>query len=166
MLSKREEIVETPLAYIVSLLATTIWLLMIITGPLLYKLPSNMYFIADFYYYLFHYTCHQQPSRCYWMFDYQLPVCVRCFGIYFGAFFALAIYPLFKNVKSNILPSKWWLLMCFVPIGIDGISSVVHLYASPHWLRLLTGAICGGVAMCFILPGFNEITKKVQEDIP
>lgn len=151
--------VKRPYVYIASLILTLLWVLIILCGPLLYKLPPEYLFAADFYYYLFHYSCHQIPSRCYWIFDYQLPVCVRCFGIYFGAFLGLVIYPLIRSIKSTNLPNKYWLALCFGPIALDGISSLLHLYASPHWLRLLTGIICGAVAMYYIVPGLNELAK-------
>lgn len=162
-MSKNDSIkVKSPIVYIVSLCVTFIWLVLIFIGPLLYKLPENFTFLADIYYFLFHFTCHQFPQRCYWLFDYQLPVCVRCLGIYLGAFLGLLIMPIFMHIKSSKFPSKWWLILCFLPIGIDGISSTIHLYSSPHWLRLITGLLCGGVAMLFILPGLNELASSIE----
>lgn len=163
MYHKKDEIVERPLVYVITLLLSFLWLLLIFTGPLIYRLSDNLSGFADLYYFLFHFTCHQMPSRCYWLFDYQLPVCVRCLGIYAGIFLGLIIYPFIKNVRSTNLPAKWWLLLCFVPIGIDGISSTLHLYASPHWLRLLTGILCGGVAISFVIPGLNDALKSLTE---
>ncbi|MEW5821666.1 MAG: DUF2085 domain-containing protein [Cyanobacteriota bacterium] len=159
-----DEIIYSPLAYILSLLLCTVWLILIFIGPLLYKLPQSFYSFSDMYYYLFHFTCHQQPSRCYWLLDYQLPVCVRCFGIYFGAFIGLLVYPFFKSIKSTSIPKKAWLLLCFLPIGIDGICSTIHIYSSPHWLRLITGILCGGVAMYYIIPGLNDVVRIVKDN--
>ena len=93
-----------------------------------------------------------------------MPVCVRCLGIYLGAFLGLALYPVIKNVRSLEFPSKWWLLACFGPIGIDGIAQVLHLYPSPHWLRLLTGALCGGIAMFYVVPGLNDVVRIINKE--
>jgi uncharacterized membrane protein len=68
-----------------------------------------------------------------------------------------------KSVKSLVMPSKCWLLLVFLPIGIDGVSQALGLYASPHWLRFLTGVLCGGTAMFYIIPGFNEVIKMINE---
>jgi uncharacterized membrane protein len=163
---KEANTINTPMAYIITLLVSFIWLVLIFAGPFLYKLPENMLFVADFYYYIFHYTCHQIPARCYWLAGFMMPVCVRCFGIYFGAFVALILFPLFRDVRTLKFPRKIWLFLCFGPIGIDGIAQVIHLYPSPHWLRLLTGMLCGGIAMIFILPGFNDVVRIImREDI-
>lgn len=163
MFKTSDEHIETPLPYVIMLLICVLWLIMILAAPLLYKTPGQYSYFADLYYYLFHYTCHQNPVRCYWLFDYQLPVCVRCLGIYLGAVIGLVIYPLIKNIKSTKIPPKWLLLVCFVPIGIDGICSALHVYASPHWIRLLTGLICGILSMYFIIPGINDAVRLVKE---
>lgn len=164
MFENEEELVDSPIAYIISSVLCVIWLLMILSGPLFYSLPLKFLFIADMYYYLFHFTCHQIPSRCYWILGYQLPVCVRCFGIYFGAFIALLIYPMIKNVKSLEFPRKIWLIPCFLPMIFEGVAKVIHLYPSPHWLRLTTGMLCGGIAIFFILPGFNEAYNIITKN--
>lgn len=164
-MSKIDDIkVKNPIVYIISLCVTFLWLVLIFIGPLLYKLPEKFSLIGNMYYYLFRFTCHQFPQRCYWLFDYQLPVCVRCLGVYIGAFIGVLIMPLLMNIKTSKFPSKWWLLLCFVPIGIDGICSTIHLYASPHWLRLITGILCGSIAMLYIIPGLNELASNMQDD--
>ncbi|MGD9580505.1 MAG: DUF2085 domain-containing protein [Vampirovibrionia bacterium] len=163
MIKTKDEFVDTPLPYVVMLVICLFWFVMIVGAPLLYKIPVKYTYFADLYYYLFHYTCHQNPARCYWIFDYQLPVCVRCFGLYLGTVIALVIYPVIKSVRSTKLPSKWLLLVCFVPIGIDGICSALHVYPSSHWSRLITGFICGFIAIYFIIPGINDAVNLIKE---
>lgn len=164
MSNKFKELATSPIAYILCFLTTGLWLVFIFAGPFFNMLPESHHFIKDTYYYLFHFTCHQIPSRCYWVAGYLLPVCVRCLGIYLGAFLAVLFYPLYDNIKSTKMPQKKLLILCFAPIAIDGIAQVLHLYPSPHWLRLLTGVICGSIAMLFILPGLNDAARIIMED--
>lgn len=151
------------ITYVIVLLVSALWMLIIFIAPLLQYLPHKFEYVSDYYYYLFHFTCHQKPCRSYWLFNVQLPVCVRCLSIYLGFFLGAVIYPLIKKVGSSKMPSLHWLIPCFVPIGIDGISQLFHLYPSPHWLRLITGLLCGGISVFFIIPGFNEAIKSLNK---
>lgn len=154
---------KSAVAYYITVGLAFLWLVLIFIGPFFHQLPEKMGVLTDIYYYFFHFTCHQRPERSYWLLGCQLPVCVRCLGIYIGVLVGLILFPLLGAVRRVKMLSKKWLFLAFLPIGIDGVSQVLQLYPSPHWVRLLTGLTCGAVVLLFVMPVFNQVTSAIED---
>jgi uncharacterized membrane protein len=118
-------------------------------------------------------VCHRIWERSYHIGDYQLPLCVRCSGMYLGAMTGL----LFQSItgwKRSKVPhwSIIVLLVVFVAaFGIDGVNSYLYLlkqiqpgilpqihniYVPNNTLRLLTGSGMGLGISAMLFPAFNQ----------
>jgi uncharacterized membrane protein len=78
--------------------------------------------------------CHQQIERTWMLASQPLPVCVRCFGFYLGAFAAAA---------SGVRFSR---RLLWLSIGIALLTfgaEISGLWAAPSTLRWLSGALLG-----------------------
>jgi len=93
-----------------------------------------------------------------------MPVCVRCLGVYFGLLFGGILYPLFRKLDTVKLPHFKYLGIAILPIFIDGISQVLHLYHSPHYIRFATGIIASSVLVFYLLPIQNQIFKSITKN--
>ena len=140
-------------------IATLIWLLLVLTAPLMVPegtltdlsgrvgyvdnedqfedlgaLPHAIYRIGDV-------ECHQLANRSYFINGNQMPFCARDLGIFVGlaaGFGLVSFYP--------FRPNPFYLLLGLVPMGIDGGLQLVTEYESTNPLRLATGFIAGVAA--------------------
>ena len=145
------------IVYFFFLILSLFWLLILFTGPYLATFGNKFELLLQLYYLCFKLICHQIPERSYFIFDYQMPVCVRCFGVYLGLPIGLIIYPVFKKLNNITLPSFRYMWIFVAPIIIDGIAQTFHLYSSPHYLRLFTGIWASSGLIFWAMPLFNQI---------
>lgn len=94
--------------------------------------------LARFYYNTGDLNCHQKDSRSWELNGNQLPFCARDTAIFFGLAMG-ALVTLFFVFEMNLL----WLILAFVPIGLDGGLQLVTSYESNNVLRFITGSIAG-----------------------
>ena len=84
-------------------------------------------------------TCHQLPSRSYFLWGQQVAVCHRDLAIWMTMFIGGVFFSLLRQ-RLKPLPFHWWVLFV-IPIGLDGgtqlIGSVFNLL--PAWLLLAFG---------------------------
>jgi len=122
-------------------------------------------------------VCHRIDARSFHIGTRQLPLCVRCTGMYLGAMLAL-IYQGCLAPRRGRLPS--W--RAWIPLGllvlafaVDGANSYAHLipalnlpslYEPRHWLRLLTGMGMGLVMLLTLFPVFNQTVWRYWIDRP
>jgi len=151
------------IVYFVFLLFSLLWLGIIFLGPYLCFLGADFALLKNIYYFLFRLICHQKPERSYFIWGYQLPVCVRCLGIYTGIVIGAFIYPLFKNIKSTAIPEKKFLPVFLAPIFIDGLAQIFNLYFSPHYIRFLTGIIASIALVFYTLPFLQQLYSRLVE---
>lgn len=81
--------------------------------------------------------CHQMPSRSYFVFGYQFPLCARCMGILFGEILVCVLVLFDKSL--DLL----YALGLIMPTAIDGILQLKGFYESNNIRRLVTGVIAG-----------------------
>ena len=81
--------------------------------------------------------CHQLPERSFFIGNYQMPMCARCFGILCGyiiggifVFCRICIHPIIA-------------LVFIVPMCIDGGVQLFSKYESNNIRRLFTGILSG-----------------------
>ncbi len=117
--------------------------------------------LARFYYTAGDLNCHQISERSWFLNGNQMPFCSRDISIFFGlALGALAI--LFLAFELNV----FWILLGFVPIGIDGALQLVTSYESTNLLRALTGTLAGittGIMLGTIIREAAELLKFRKE---
>jgi len=142
--------------WMVALLVSAVWLLAVITPPLL--LTSGI--SASPIYTFFGYICHQIPERSFHLFGYQFAVCSRCFGVYAGLLLGILTYRLWRPVDSVEPLPRFWLFLSMVPIGIDWSLGVFGIWENTHFTRFVTGLILGVACAVFIVPALVEIVRN------
>lgn len=122
-------------------------------------------------------VCHRIDARSFHIGNRQMPLCVRCTGMYLGAMLGLIYQSIFAPRHGRLLTWKAWipLGLLVVAFGIDGLNSYAHLipqlhlpslYQPQHWLRLLTGTGMGLVMMLALYPVFNQTALRSWVDRP
>ncbi len=134
--------------------------------------PSGVFGKADAIGYA---VCHRIDLRSFHIGDIQLPLCVRCSGMYLGAMVGL-IYQLVKGRRRVGMPS-WKVILptsIFVLLfAIDGLNSFYSLFSdSPalykpnNTLRLLTGTGMGLAIAVALYPAFNATVWHLVDPRP
>jgi len=139
--------------YLLTLTGIIIWLGIIFLAPYLASESSPL---AGFIYALFSPTCHQIPSRCFFVFGHPLAVCARCLGIYAGFLAGTLIYPFLKGFFSPSLPRIKNFILISIPILLDTAANLFGLWKSSEWLRFLIGLIWGVILPFYFLAGFSD----------
>ena len=110
-------------------------------------------------------VCHQINVRSFFIGERQMPMCVRCSGMYIAAMITLAFLFIFHSKKGG-MPSKF-ILFFFACMAlawlVDGVNSFLHLfpgftglYEPQNLYRLITGSGMGIVAASFLFSAFNQ----------
>ena len=140
--------------YLVFVIASLIWCLLILLPPVLIKAGGSGKSISEIDYKFFGHICHQFEARSLHIGEYKLTVCARCSGIYFGFLFGLLILPLFKNLKiANV---KHLLFFILLPILIDIALDFTGVHGSNILTRTITGLMFGTPSAILIYPSFEE----------
>ena len=103
--------------------------------------------------------CHQIPGRSFYLDGYPLAVCARCAGIYFGFAAGVVLYPLARSLKRSDAPARRWLLVALVPTALDFALDFFHIWENTHLTRSVTGALLGGVAAFYVVPGLLDLSR-------
>lgn len=110
-------------------------------------------------------VCHRIDSRSFHLGERQLPLCVRCTGMYLGAMLALAYQGAYAGRRGGMPAKKIWFALGLFTLAfaLDGLNSYLHLfpgfaqgYLPQNWLRLLTGSGMGLVMGLAVYPAFNQ----------
>ncbi|HEX5504295.1 MAG TPA: DUF2085 domain-containing protein [Thermomicrobiales bacterium] len=127
-------------------------------------LARGVAFPANAIYFLYHFTCHQLPSRSFFIFGHQLAYCERDTAIYSGFFLLGLAYAL---VKGRIRPLAWrWLFLLWVPMALDGFTQLFGWRESTWELRVVTGALfalsCVWFGFPYLEQGFRDIRTQLE----
>lgn len=141
------------------LLVALMWLLSIIAAPLARSGGEEA--IASPIFTLFGFICHQIPDRSPHLAGEPFAVCSRCFGIYFGLLFGVAIYPAWRAVYSIEPPRRIWLFAALIPVAVDASLTIFGIWENTHISRFVTGLILGFACATFIMPAIVEITRNL-----
>lgn len=118
---------------------------------------------ANFLYSAYRFTCHQLPSRSYFIFGYQVAYCHRDTAIYVTLF---AAFLLFALVRDRIKPLPWQGYVAFItPMAVDGLTQLFGLRMSNWQLRTITGALFGLGSAWLALPYLEEAFQDIQESV-
>jgi uncharacterized membrane protein len=119
--------------------------------------------------------CHRIDLRSFHLGTRQLPLCVRCSGMYLGVLIGLGFY-ITRRTKAGCYPSRGVSTVLFlfgIIWAIDGINSYVHLiptatglYTPSNTLRLITGTLIGISLSTMVYPAFSQFAWKDVEDEP
>lgn len=111
-------------------------------------------------YKIFSFMCHQDPDRSFHLSGHPLAVCARCFGVYSGLFVGFPVYAIFRRLHDIEPPSKLWLALATIPIGLDWTLGFFGIWDNTHLSRFITGMILGTVCSIYLVPAFVEIFRN------
>ena len=137
--------------WILTAVVILVWVGSIVAAPLLGL--SSVYGF-------FSYACHQIPDRSLHLDGHSLAVCTRCFGVYFGLFAGVIIYPVWRPIEEIEPVRRFWLFLSLVPVTIDWSLTMFGIWENTHVSRFLTGLILGVACATFIVPAIVEITRN------
>lgn len=144
----------------VALAVVFVWVFAILLAPV--ALENGWVGLSSPIYSFFSYVCHQQPERSLHFDGHQLAVCSRCFGVYFGLFAGLAIYPLWRRIEEVEPLARFWLFLSLIPIGIDWSLTMFGIWENTQLSRFVTGFILGFACATFIVPALVEIKRNMS----
>ncbi len=102
--------------------------------------------------------CHQQPSRCLFLFGAPLAICSRCLAFYLSLLvFALAVG--IKRVNPISLRSA---VMLAGPAALDVFLQAVHLTESTNLIRLTTGLLLGMAVSLYLFPRIQKAMEGLS----
>ncbi len=88
--------------------------------------------------------CHCKIDRTYHIKSQPLPICARCTGELLGILLSCVI-------SSFYIPNFWILLLCMLPMIIDGFLQLLTNYESTNFKRIITGFIFGYAFMTLFI---------------
>jgi uncharacterized membrane protein len=119
-------------------------LLFSFAAPLLAKLNASEGNIA---YRILHFFCHQQPSRCWMLFDHKMGLCVRCCSMLLAIIIAKAC--------SLYSRQRYAIVILLTPMLMDGGTQLLGMRESTALLRCITGTLAG-IALHLYLQQFHR----------
>ncbi|MBN2380430.1 DUF2085 domain-containing protein [candidate division WOR-3 bacterium] len=118
----------------------------------------------------YHLTCHQLPSRSWFICGEKLGVCVRCFATYL--FFVPAgllvfitqirIWILRRSFVKFIVPVSF---LFNLPMIVDGLFQLLTSWESTHLLRLITGGLSSLGLVLFLGAVFLKVTNQADQSV-
>lgn len=106
---------------------------------------------------LYMFSCHQQPNRSFWIFNYPMALCCRCYGFYIGTAIT-SLLLLIKEIKINI---KIISIMSLIVIFDLAINYFNKNYNTGNFVRFTVGIIMGTLFILIV----NQIVKIRREKI-
>lgn len=126
--------------------------------------------LARFLYGFYHLSCHQLPSRSWFLCGEKFGVCVRCFSTYLllvasGSmlFLRRARYWLAsRSFTRFVLP----IFICALsPLVTDGFVQLFTKWESTNLLRFITGSLAGAGLALFLGFLFLKVSGAVDESL-
>ena len=138
------------------------WILLVVMTPVMMYFKFGL--MSKILNFLFGTSCHQLSSRSLFIMGYQMPVCTRCFAIYFAFFIGCLVFQI-GGFKRNKIISRWWFLVFILPMAIDGTTQLFRLRESNNYLRFLTGFLAGVIVPFYVIPGYYAVIKMFRKEI-
>jgi uncharacterized membrane protein len=134
------------------------WDLSIISAPV--AKAGGLTGLSSPLYTFFGFICHQLPARSFYIEGEPFGVCSRCFGVYFGLFAGVAIYPLWRSIDEIEPLPRFWLFASLIPMAVDWSLTFFGVWENTLLSRFITGLILGIACSTYIVPAVVEITRN------
>lgn len=131
--------------------SAVVWVLLLGAAPLLPGYAAAaLYGVGSF-------ICHQIPERSFHLAGFQLPVCARCFGLYFGAAVGALVYvPTSRRGRPGLAAlvatgaAKPTLVIAAAPTVVTVFLEMAGLW-SPGNVTRAVAALPAGAAAAFVV---------------
>jgi uncharacterized membrane protein len=133
--------------------------LWILAAPVL--LAHSHSVLAAAAYFPFSFFCHQNPARSFFIMQYPIAVCHRCFGIYLGLFFGSLL-----SIPYNLVSwrtRRFMILAAALPLLLDALLPFIGLWTSTWWSRSCTGLLLGFLISPLLVQGVSELRNAVLQ---
>jgi uncharacterized membrane protein len=122
-------------------------------------------------------VCHRIDGRSFHLGDRQLPLCVRCSGMFLGAVIGLLYQFVRGSRRGGTPPMRVFFAMgvLVLTFAVDGLNSYLSLpffseiptlYQPGSLIRLLTGSGMGLVIAVILFPAFNQTIWRNWDSKP
>lgn len=136
----------------------SIWCLLALASPTLMALGQKEAGIGLWK--ILGFGCHQKADRSFYIFGWQMGLCIRCTAIYFSIWLGAILYPLIRKKHFPI----WIILVLIAPISIDILTDkYLGLRMSTNAIRFITGTPCGISLPYFIISGMTAILEYINK---
>jgi uncharacterized membrane protein len=140
------------MAPLAALLATTS-LLAVLTAPLLpTAISASIYAVGSL-------VCHQLPERSFHLGGFQLPVCARCVGIYWGAAIG-ALVTVVTRPPGVARHARRILLLGALPTAITVVLESAGIWPATNIARATAGFPLGLVAALVVTGALATINYR------
>jgi uncharacterized membrane protein len=113
---------------------------------------------------LYSITCHQMPSRSYFLFGHQMAYCERNTAIYGAMAIGGLAYTWLRRRGLVSLPVGWYVVL-ILPMAIDGFTQLFELRESTWLLRGLTGGLFGAATIWLTFPRLQESFDEIYREL-
>ncbi|MDK2808553.1 MAG: hypothetical protein PWP24_1289 [Clostridiales bacterium] len=103
--------------------------------------------------------CHQKPERSFFLKGYQMPVCARCTGVFFGYLAAFILLP-FLNKKEK--QKRMIVLLGSSIMLMDWSVQALHIKESTNKRRVVTGFFGGIGIMTGWMMGLSHLLTIIS----
>jgi uncharacterized membrane protein len=93
------------------------------------------------------FLCHAPASHRFSLWGFPMGVCARDIGLFGGIMAGSLVYP---TIHPGWTLSGRVLLLCALPLALDGGTQLMGLRESTNLLRLGSGLLAGGAAMLYV----------------
>ncbi len=153
--------IRARVVWLITVFGSLLLLALIFAAPL--AAHAQQTFIARFIYQSFHFVCHQMPERSFHLNAHPLAVCARCFGLYAGFALAVCAYPFVHSLENLHAPSRIFLVLAALPLGVDWILGFTGIWANTHLSRLATGALFGAACAFYVVPILVNASRTARQ---
>lgn len=135
-----------------------------LAAPLLEYLRNP--FAGSIYSY-FSLSCHQIPSRSFWILGSNMGICSRCFSIYLSYSLTFIIFLTARNSFHRLFAFNSHVycilsLLFVAPLLIDGGLATFTSYISTNALRSATGVMGGAGLACLGYLLYQNMHRRVE----
>ncbi len=148
------------------LFAANVALIVFSTLPLLAPILAAFGFdgVANAIFVAYSLTCHQMPSRSYFIFGHQMAYCERNTAIYFSMALAGLAYTRLRRHGLRSLSWHWYVLL-ILPMAIDGFTQLFGWRESTWLLRGITGTLFGVATIWLAFPRLQESFDEIEREL-
>jgi uncharacterized membrane protein len=150
----------TKRTYLLLLLLVAAWCVGFFLAPMLSTTAPG---VSAGLYACYEPICHQLDGRSFHVEEGKFAVCARCTSIYLGFFLALIAYPFLRRLDETSVPSRMWILLAVVPMGVDVALSFLGIHSSTFVTRAVSGGLFGFIMPWFVVPVFIEAVSQLRD---
>ncbi len=139
----------------------SIWIILIFF-EIIAKAVNNLYVLIPFLKGMFSLVCHQDSSKSLAICDVHSLVCIRCTGLYFGAWLAAFLSLFYEKLFKYLKRSYFMALLGFMFLDVFFVN--IGLYDYNSFISILSGIFLGFVCFLYLYKGLFEFYYNKEKE--